>query len=676
MGDLAVLDIGRAADLAHASRNPENPEAAALLGLLRDRKLALEPEMARFTMLCDRWDNLYYPQTFTTGGASHWANHKSARMAGRTHVSLNVYPTYVEVPAALQSVPPIENMIAGETSDQARALAAMVERLYFAWKNELNFELLGHQACIVKGLYGRTAGKVYWDEETNHPRVEIVENPRNLWLGWRDSNYKKLEWALYTYRITPSTAMEDWGLQVNQATDAEGKPYPIVVWPTGDWSISSLADNQLQVEVYDYWYRRPKPGAQLVFGKPTKFETWNAIFVGNVLVKNMPHREYGGDLPYVPLFNTFLPGTPDGRPDFYDIEHIIREKDERISENSQMMSRAVNGQYWQLTGAEAPEAGPSNLKPVPNGVISPGPGNRLEALQPWMPEFQFEQFLTRLDRELVDTSGMNDLLRGMAPSQVLSSGKAISALVANYETRIRMRREMYYDWRIAVWNLAARVWGYKNAKLKPLLIGVARLDLKAPSLTPRDDAETATISGNLKELKIWSSKRAMDATGVDDPETEENIIRSEQTDATLNPAQVQVMVALMQMLQQMQQQQPQGVADAGQQITQSVQQGMNSMRQTGPDVTGQQSMNGAGEQPVTPADQQPPGAPGSPVAPAEAPPGAAMPSRTQAQFQIKGGEATSRIIGKSTIQQNGQQSPGGLIHGPHRPVRATPEVGP
>jgi hypothetical protein len=33
-----------------------------------------------------------------------------------------------------------------------------------------------------------------------------------------------------------------------------------------------------------------------------------------------------------------------------------------------------------------------------------------------MPEFQLEQFLTRIDREMVDVSGLNDLLRGLAPA--------------------------------------------------------------------------------------------------------------------------------------------------------------------------------------------------------------------------------------------------------------------
>ena len=68
-------------------------------------------------------------------------------------------------------------------------------------------------------------------------------------------------------------------------------------------------------------------------------ETWNAIFVGNFCVKDMPHPEYEGRMPYVVLFNSYIPGLPDGRSELYDIEQLIREKDERLSAGGQMIER-------------------------------------------------------------------------------------------------------------------------------------------------------------------------------------------------------------------------------------------------------------------------------------------------------------------------------------------------
>lgn len=647
----AILDITRAASLK-AAQTPDDYEGNELLRQMRDRKLALESDMARFTMLCDRWDNLYWPQGFTKGGASHWANHESARLSGRSHVSVNVYPTYVDIPASLQAVTPVENMVATENENSSRAMAAAIERLYYSWKDEELFDFKGHQACVVKGLYGRTAGKVYFDDDLDRPVLEIIDNPRNLWLGWRDSNYRKLEWAMYAYRVTAATALEDWGVRVEERIDDQtGDHYPVVIAPgSGDLVTTiPLYQMDLEVEVYDYWYRKPKKNAKIRFGKPVEFETWNAIFVGNCMVKNERHPEYKGLMPYVPLFNTFLPGIPDGRPELYDIEQIIREKDERISENAQMMSRAVNGQYWQLTGPEAPLQVPEGLKPMPNNVVAPGPGNRLESIDPWMPEFQFEQFLGRLDRELVDVSGLNELLRGMAPQQVLSSGKAIQALVANYETRITMKRDLYYLWRKAIWDLVVTVWAGKNKALAPALDGKARLVITAPNLTPRDDAEASQIAAAMKAAKIWSGKRAMDRMGVDDPETEEDIIRDEQTDATLNPAEVQVMAQLLgilraQGIQPMPEVQAAVEAQAG---------ALNDVRQLSPGPLGTESLNQPGGAGVTPPEQLPGNAPGS-LAPAPLGAPATGAEDLTLQTMIKEGEANSRILQQQRITSQEQ----------------------
>lgn len=651
---LALLDVKRAQVNARSTYQPD-AEEIALLDELSDRKLSVESEQSLFAALCDRWDNLYYPQTFTQGGASHWAGHISARKAGMSHISLNVYPSYVDIPAGLQSVEPIENMMANDVTVQARTIAAMAERLYRAWKREESFEMFAHQAAVVKGLYGRTAAKVWWDEESKRPKFEVVDQPRNLYLGWRDSQYTRLEWAIYTYAITPMTAMEDWGVCVEEREDSEHNRFPFVTFPMDQQAYNArLASADLKVEVYDYWYRKPAKGARLRFGKPTKFETWNAIFVGNVMVKNMRHAEYDGQMPYIPLFNTYIPGIAEGRSEFYDVEHIIREKDEKMSEISQMMSRAIKGQFWQLTGQEAPDTVPGHLKPTPNAVVAPGAGNRIEAIQPWMPEFQAEGYLSRLDREMVEVTGLNDLLRGLAPGQVMSSGKAIAALVAQYETRIRMKRDILYRWRRDVWNIAKTIWGVKVKPLKPILDS-AWLDVRPPSLTPRDDAETMTLAMNAKEGKLWSQQRSMDAVGVDDPEAELDIIRAEQTDATLNPANVQVMLTLMAtaqqlgvQMQQLQQQAAQQGAPQGGPGPATMEQMANDQRQLAPQAQGQPMLNAPGEQPMTPPEQMPGNTPEGAAA------GAAGPSQMLNQFQVQGGEATSRIVGQQTVQKSGQ----------------------
>jgi hypothetical protein len=671
---LYVLDVHAAS--ASARKLDDDEETIALLDWLRVRRLGVEPEQTAFAVACDRWDNLYYPQGFTAGGADHWADHFSAAQgSGMAHVSINSYAPYVDIPAALTAYPPIENCVPTEQTQAGRQIAALVERVYAAWKDQSDYEMLCHRACTTKNLYGRTASKVTWDEDLKAPKFEVIDQPRNLYLGWANSEYNRLDWACYSYLVTPEVMMEDWGVVVEYGYDEDGKPYPYVTYPGGairtgvvdgitgigpydpmpiaNWNPSS----DLRIEVNDYWYRRPRENARIEKGKPVKFETWNAIFVGNCMVKNTRHTEYRGKLPFVPLFNTYIPGLPNGKSNFWDIEQILREKDERISENAQMIHRAIAGQMWQLTGPEAPLSVPATLKPEPNTIVGPGGGNRIEPIEPHMPEFQIEQYLQRLDRELVDISGLNDLMRGMAPTQVMSSGKAVAALVSNYETRMAMSRNLYYQWRKDNWDLAMTIWVEKVSELKEMLEGTTKLVIESPSLTPRDDAEMSQIALSLKEGKLWSGKRAMDRTGVDDPEAEEDLIREEQTDATLNPAAVQVMVSLMAMMQQLQQQMPPEMQQQAQEAQGSMAANMAAMRGEGVATTGTESMNAPEEQPGTPPEMMPGNTPEGAAmgAAGEAtvvpPEEGAVPSQMLSQYQIVGGEAQPRIVGQQEIQK-------------------------
>jgi hypothetical protein len=52
------------------------------------------------------------------------------------------------------------------------------------WKAEEDYDLKFHKLCTVKALYGRTAARVYWDPEDKHPEFEVIEQPRNLFLGY------------------------------------------------------------------------------------------------------------------------------------------------------------------------------------------------------------------------------------------------------------------------------------------------------------------------------------------------------------------------------------------------------------------------------------------------------------------------------------------------------------
>jgi hypothetical protein len=620
-------------------------ESAEVLQEIDARMDSKRVEMSRFQDLCSRYDNLYYPDVVGPYGADHWPGDPNAVVPGRTHTSVNVYPTYVDVPAALQSVEPIENILpANPRDEQNRELAAAVERVYFAWKEEVDFETLNHMAAVTKALYGRTAGKVWWDEDEGRPAISIIDQPRNLWLGWSGTDYRDLDWVIYAYKTNPITILEKYGLLTGTTDD--GMPYVYARQYGGktDEMRSWLNGGEDEmVEVLDYWYR--EPAEEPVLGKRTTMQTENCLLVGNKLVRHETYGEYDGLLPFVPVFNTYIPGVPDGRSEYFDMEQLVREIDERMSAGGQMVSKTVGGQFWQLTGPEAPDKVPPGIEPKADKVIAPGAGNRIEAITPWMPVFQWGDYLDRVDRYLADVTGLNDLLRGLAPAQVLSSGKAINALVANYEARILMKRRLFYRWRKGMWGLTQRIWGNKQPEVKTAFEQAARLQVKPPSLTPRDDMETATMAANNVNSKLWSLRRGMDAIGVEDPEAEVDLVKEERTDAALFPADVQTQAALASQMQQLQmtaqQMAPaaQGTTPAGAPLEALAQQAAMAA------PNGQQQFNQTGEGAVLPPEALTPGAP---------PPGGGAPVAGEgynaaAQQMIRGGEPVNRLLFQQPI---------------------------
>lgn len=574
--------------------DPKQSEDFTLLQEILGRKQLVDPEQNRLKALFRRMDNLYHPETMTLGGADHWSEDPSARLAGRAHVSVNIHHAYVQIPAAIQAVRPVINYVPTGSSQEEREAAALRERLYFRWWDANEMDLLHEQAALLKELYGHTAAKVYWDPIERVPKISIIERPENLYLGFGNSDYNRLDWALYTYGMSPQSIQEDYGVDVIPVKQGE-KWFPYTsrgshADPIGNvWANAfernplrrETAYEQMQVEVYDYWYKVPtQPGqAPLVY---------NAIYVGNTLVKNDAHPEYAGQIPYIHLPNGKIPGSPYGKPALYDPEQLLREKDERVTAMAQMIQSIVGGQMWQLVGAEAPDEVPPNALPKPGRVATPGPGNELRAIQPFIPQFQIEAYVARIDRELTVATGLNDLLLGLAPAQVLGSSRAIAALIANYESRLAPKRKVFYSWMKKVWEMCARVWEAKDPAVKSIIATEYRIEIVAPELTPRDTLELASTAINLVQNRIWSAERAMDRVGVEDPIGEKELIRDEQTDATLNPAAVATMTQVIGQMQQMQMGQQQ-MQQQAQMMSQE--QALNAQRMSQAGVPGSQSLN-------------------------------------------------------------------------------------
>lgn len=618
---------------------------------LQDRIAGIKVEHDLFVEECRRNDALFYSTTYTDFGADIWSDDPNLQVDGSAHISLNNPQVYVEVPAALQALEAIENMVAIEDSESGRQDANAMERIRESWRVQEMWQLKRHKAATIKGLYGRTASFVYPDELKQSACAEVVINPRNLYMGFKDDNYAELEWAAQVTLMDPLTVMERYSVDVTVKELDGGMTIPWIAGTidatTVDIPRPDINWGPMRIEVWDYWYR--KLGTRGERGKMSKMETWNVIVVGNEVVRNEMYDYYEGEIPYVPLFNTFIPGMPTGRSELHDMEQLIREKMTRLTAGAQMIHKATAGDYWQITGENAPARGAANVKPILNQTVSPGPGNRFEAITPFVAEFQLEQFLGRLDREMAVISGLNDLLLGLAPSAVLNSSKAINALVANYEARISMRRLLFYEWDRRTWELTCKVWSNmknKNGEFIKQVVdnGLPRLDIIDPSLSPRDEMETANRAAALVGAKLWSQARGMDAVGVDDPEQEQNIIRRESTDATLWPDRVNLMVQLMSALAAAQQQMPAGAAaQANGQAQSGAMMLQDALGMSAP----QASPNGAGETdgivagaPVVEGGGNSPFAQGPKGASAQA----TGPQATQVQSMIQNGKLSGRIL--------------------------------
>jgi hypothetical protein len=615
-----------AGSLRASGVDPSESDEYRLLAEIRDRKGILESNKSRLASLFRRLDNLYYPEVVTEeGGADHWPE---ARKAGRAHVSVNVPPVYVDIPASLQAVVPVENYVSVTADDDERSASQRVESLYYQWKDDADFELESHKGCLVKALYGFTFSKTFWDPIEKFPRVVIIDQPENLYVGWGASDFSRMDFAIYCYGLSPQAAEEEYGVGTVPVKIGDSY-YPFVTNGTHDDPLGTVNYSEdfrnarvrtqyeeSQVEVYDYWYK--KPG-----GKGKRPVVWNAIFVGNQLVEHAKHPEYDGELPYDILPNTYIPGSPYGRPELYDIEQLIREKDERLTQAAQHIHTNTDGPMWQIVGPDAPDDVPAGAIPKANTVATPGAGSEIKAINPPILQYPVEDYLKRLDLELETVSGLNELLLGRAPATVLGSSKAITALVANYEARIRMKRDLLYHWRKSAWKKAAKLWEKKDKDVKTIIDGRYRLNITAPELTPRDELEIANMAMNLVGSRIWSLERAMDRTGVEDPSDEKELIRSEQTDAALNPAAVQAQITLASAMQAYGiQPGAEGAAGAA-----------NAARQTQGRASGTPSMNGPEANGVAPPDAQP----------------ANVQASALSQTMVADGEASGRLLSQEQI---------------------------
>jgi hypothetical protein len=174
-------------------------------------------------------------------------------------------------------------------------------------------------------------------------------------------------------------------------------------------------------------------------------------------------------------------------------------------------------------------------------------------------------------------SGVPEIaLGGLAGSDI--SGRATAVQIQSHLNRMDPRRNRMYN----SLKRLMRFWVYMAEKKNPkmpvgdkkvpladMLGGFRNFKIIAPEITPRDAQEAVTTEINKVNGRLTSLRTAMDTIGIENPESELDLIREEGMDAQLNPERAQAFAALSIQLQQLQmnaaqmQQQLQAMAPPG-----------------------------------------------------------------------------------------------------------------
>src|SRR5690348_16374526 len=131
-----LMDNSRYVDLTleRAIQLEDDMSVMELHRRLQGRISDLATEQQVFRTMADRFDEIYYTTTFSDWGADVWADDESATTPGRSHLSVNSFSVYVDVPASLQAYEPVENMLSFEDDEVMRIAAQSMERIRLAWK--------------------------------------------------------------------------------------------------------------------------------------------------------------------------------------------------------------------------------------------------------------------------------------------------------------------------------------------------------------------------------------------------------------------------------------------------------------------------------------------------------------------------------------------------------------
>lgn len=530
---------------------------------------------------------------------------------GKIHVTVNILKPAVDIDSRLQSILPRLVCVPPAHDPMTERRAEATEVLIRDCLEMTGWDVWMTDLTKVKSLLGKGVVKVFWNDEDDRPDLSIIETPENLRIGYGTSDFRKIDWALYEYRISPFQAAQAYGVSVQvrkngdtivsraggtKHDDPLGQQRP--VGSSGQTTYEGRQDSDYEkghVEVWDYWFKRKGEKRPSI---------WNAVIVGTqkgrIVVSLREHPEMP-DIPYVVIENDHKPSDPDG---LSTIEHLtdFQEEYNRLVSHWLQLIADNTDPAWQAVGNGA-DSVPEGIVPKAGEIIALGAGIEIKPIEKTSNQVPLEQGIGMLWDSFHKESGLPEITFGTMPG-AQTSGRAMAVQIEAVQNRADPRRRRLYqglreiilfwlymadakDWKLPVTlpvstepagDQAGELLGTEDRPkaeqlpVKKVIEGMKRWKIVAPEITPRDNIEHTRTQIEVLNARGQSLHRFQDEIGVDNPLVETARIIAERSNAALFPGDVQAQVAaaatLLQIRMQMQQMQMQqmaaGIAQGGQ----------------------------------------------------------------------------------------------------------------
>src|SRR5687768_5867621 len=135
--------------------------------------------------------------------------------AEKIHMSVNFVKPVVDIESRLQSIlPRIALTPTNQDNEDERSLAEAIEKLHLSWLTDSKWDIWLGDSAKTRALYGKTAWKPIWNDDEKHPDIVCLERLENLRIGWSGSDYRKKDWAIFEYTLSPWEAMDRFDISV------------------------------------------------------------------------------------------------------------------------------------------------------------------------------------------------------------------------------------------------------------------------------------------------------------------------------------------------------------------------------------------------------------------------------------------------------------------------------